>query len=251
LRLLPHHTASLLNTVDLPTKPAVCPVTSREYLVCDYNRDGDSYRSPWSGEYDPPTEGLKPSEERRKLEVVANEAFDTYRSLYYEGGVSSVYVWDVPEGGFMAAVLIKKETEAEGLRSGQWDAIHVIEVSVVDINATYKLTTTVILHLDSVVPKLDEFMLAGSITRQNEQTIPLTTSSNSEHVANMGRLVEEMESRMRNNLQEIYFGKTHDLVNEIRPVMPAGFLRQQADLQREMAGRLAGTLNLRSSKTES
>src|SRR5258707_13636484 len=52
-------------------------------------------RSPWSNEYDPPLDdGAVPSSKMRKLEIQANEAFDTYRELYYEGGVSSVYLWD-------------------------------------------------------------------------------------------------------------------------------------------------------------
>ena len=29
---------------------------NKDYLLCDYNRDGDSYRSPWTNEYDPPIE---------------------------------------------------------------------------------------------------------------------------------------------------------------------------------------------------
>lgn len=198
--------------------------------------------------------GLRPSDKLRHLEVIANEAFNTYRSLYYEGGVSSVYVWDVITDGdpsckscFAAAILIKKETEGEAdddsslLRNGSWDSTHIIEVEVIERKASYKLTTTVMLHLDTVVPKLDSFLLSGSVTRQTEQVITLLTSDNDEeHVANMGRLVEDMESRMRSSLQEIYFGKTHDVVNEIRPVVPAGFLRHQADLQREIAGRLSG-----------
>jgi capping protein beta len=65
-------------------------------------------RSPWSNEYDPPLEdGTKPSDSLRQLEVLANDAFDTYRDLYFDGGVSSGYMWDLDEG-FAAVVLIKK-----------------------------------------------------------------------------------------------------------------------------------------------
>ena len=48
-----------------------------------------------------------PSERLRRLEVQANEAFDTYREMYFEGGISSVYLWDL-EKGFAAVILIKK-----------------------------------------------------------------------------------------------------------------------------------------------
>jgi hypothetical protein len=48
-----------------------------------------------------------PSERVRKMEIRANEAFDVYRELYYEGGVSSVYFWNLDDG-FAGVVLLKK-----------------------------------------------------------------------------------------------------------------------------------------------
>ena len=54
-------------------------------MLCDYNRDGDSWRSPWSNEFEPPLEGgdegTKPSERVRKMEVAMGEAVDIYREL--------------------------------------------------------------------------------------------------------------------------------------------------------------------------
>jgi capping protein beta len=41
------------------------------------------------------------------MEVKANEAFDVYRDLYYEGGASSVYLWNLDDG-FAGVVLLKK-----------------------------------------------------------------------------------------------------------------------------------------------
>jgi capping protein beta len=41
------------------------------------------------------------------MEIRANEGFDVYRELYYEGGVSSVYFWDIDDG-FAGCVLLKK-----------------------------------------------------------------------------------------------------------------------------------------------
>jgi capping protein (actin filament) muscle Z-line, beta len=66
--------------------------------------------SPWSNKYDPPIEdgdGFVPSDALRPLEMQFNEVFDAYRNLYFEGGVSSVYLWDLPEG-FAGCFLIKK-----------------------------------------------------------------------------------------------------------------------------------------------
>jgi capping protein beta len=135
----------LLSSIDQPLKVNKDVASKREYLLCDYNRDGDSYRyvatqfsplsiicllplaasrlnlpppttttttlgnsSPWSNKYDPPLEdGAVPSDSLRELELQANAAFDTYRELYFEGGVSSVYLWDLDQG-FAGVVLIKK-----------------------------------------------------------------------------------------------------------------------------------------------
>jgi capping protein beta len=122
---VPSLTEDLLSSVDQPLTISRCRKTGRDYLLCDYNRDGDSYRSPWSGEFETPVggttpggvdesgnnegagEGAVPSERVRKMEIRANEAFDVYRELYYEGGVSSVYFWNLDDG-FAGVVLLKK-----------------------------------------------------------------------------------------------------------------------------------------------
>ena len=82
--LLPEDvTTELLSSVDVPLSTRTCPKTGREYLLCDYNRDGDSYRSPWSGEWEPAIEDpILLSEGTRELEIKANDAFDSYRDLY-------------------------------------------------------------------------------------------------------------------------------------------------------------------------
>merc|ERR1711953_537185 len=106
--LVPELCEDLLSSVDQPLKIAKCKESGKDYLLCDYNRDGDSYRSPWSNKYDPAMEdGAMPSNTLRNLEVEANKAFDQYRELYFEGGVSSVYLWDL-DHGFAGVVLFKK-----------------------------------------------------------------------------------------------------------------------------------------------
>jgi hypothetical protein len=120
ISLAPDLQEDLLSSVDQPLSVRRCQQTGRDYLLCDYNRDGDSYRSPWSNEFDPPLEptgrgagddeeggGALPSERVRKIEIAANEAFDVYREMYYEGGISSVYLWNLDDG-FAGVVLLKK-----------------------------------------------------------------------------------------------------------------------------------------------
>ncbi len=44
LTLAPDIVDDLLSAVDQPLKVAKCQESGKDYLLCDYNRDGDSYR---------------------------------------------------------------------------------------------------------------------------------------------------------------------------------------------------------------
>jgi hypothetical protein len=56
-------------------------------------------------------DGFLPSEKLRGMEIEFNELFDAYREMYFEGGTSSVYLWDQDQG-FAGCFLIKKSTFA-------------------------------------------------------------------------------------------------------------------------------------------
>ncbi|KAJ2698349.1 F-actin-capping protein subunit beta [Coemansia spiralis] len=239
LEILPELTEDLLSAVDQPLKVRQDSVAGKEYLACDYNRDGDSYRSPWSNAYDPPlADGSVPSDRLRKLEVAANEAFDTYKELYYEGGVSSVYLWDMDDS-FAGVVLIKKVNDGTVRSKGSWDSIHVVEVLEKGRQARYKLTSTVMLYTVASGAKGDrqsEINLSGSLTRQDERELPVEDAG--AHIANMGRMIEDMEFKMRNALQEVYFGKTHDIVNGLRTTADANEAKSRERLQRNLFDQL-------------
>jgi capping protein beta len=209
-KIAPELAEDLLSSVDQPLGVKTCKSTKKEYLTCDYNRDGDSFRSPWSGDYEPATDGPTPSAALRKLEVLANDSFDIYRDLYYEGGVSSVYLWDQGEGdntnSFAGVVLLKKTSP-----SSSWDSIHVFEVETSRGEGIYRVTSTVILDLGSKSPKLG---LSGNLTRQTEREMAVDEPS--QHIANLGSIVEDVESKLRNQLQEVYFGKARDIVGQVR-----------------------------------
>lgn len=48
-------------------------------------------------------------------------------------------------------------------------------------------------------------------------------------------MVEDMENKIRNTLNEIYFGKTKDIVNGLRSVQPLSDLNPQAILKQDLA----------------
>ena len=98
--------------------------------------------------------------------------------------------------------------------SAAWDSIHVLEVVERGRTAKYKLTSTVILSLGSAGEALGELDLSGNMTRQVEAD--MAVDGDEGHVVNVGRMVEDMESKMRNLLQEVYFGKARDVVGDLR-----------------------------------
>lgn len=234
--LAPDLTEDLLSAVDQPLKIAHDKAANRDYLLCDYNRDADSYRSPWSSKYDPPLgDGAQPSAPLRKLEVQLNEVFDIYRDLYFEGGVSSVYCWDLDGTSFAACILIKK-TQDQGKKGqpmkGTWDSIHVIEVDDRKGQAAYTLTSTVMLSLETRNEGTGKVHLAGSLTRRAEQDLPVNAST--PHIVNIGRMVEDMEIKLRQTLETIYFGKTKEVANTLRSALSKSELEQRAQFQAEV-----------------
>lgn len=266
--LAPGLCEDLLSSVDQPLKIAKDKETGRDYLLCDYNRDGDSYRSPWSNTYDPALDdGSMPSERLRKLEIEANHAFDQYREMYYEGGVSSAYLWDL-DHGFAGVILIKKAGDGSKKIKGCWDSIHVVEVQEKSSGRTahYKLTSTAMLWLQTNKQGSGTMNLGGSLTRQVcflrlfpfanngkigiwglcfcfvfrlrqvEQDAPISESS--PHIANIGRMVEDMENKIRNTLNEIYFGKTKDIVNGLRSIQSLSDQKQQTAMKQDLAAAL-------------
>lgn len=236
--LAPALCEDLLTSIDQPLKIAKDKATGKDYLLCDYNRDGDSYRSPWSNTYDPPLEdGSLPSERLRNLEIEANYAFDQYREMYYEGGVSSVYLWDL-DHGFAGVVLIKKAGDGNKKIKGCWDSIHVVEVQekTSGRSAHYKLTSTAMLWLQTNKQGSGTMNLGGSLTRQVEQDT--SVGETSPHIANIGRMVEDMENKIRNTLNEIYFGKTKDIVNGLRSVQSLSDQKREDELKKQLAQQL-------------
>lgn len=221
LALLPHHSSELLSQVDQPLQVYMDSECAKEFILCDYNRDADSYRSPWSNKYFPPLEdGSLPSAEMRKLEIEANDVFAVYRDQYYEGGVSSVFMWEDDRQGFVSCFLIKKDGSKTGhgrrgyLHEGSWEAIHLIEVGPEEEEkAHYCLTSTVMLSLTTEEKPSGTFNLTGSIRRQMNCDFVVADG----HLCNMGKMIEEMEGKLRNSLDQVYFGKTREMVCALRP----------------------------------
>lgn len=192
------------------------------------------------------------STELKEFENALNEAVSTYSSLYYgSDSITSAYVKsaDSSDSDFTAAILIKKLAEIEDEENSSsskatWDSVHLFEISLQDNQFAYQHTATIMLSFDNSVENLKNIKLTGNVIRQTEtfkQKNPSSDSSSfsfSQHLIQIGSQLEEVENRLRNDLQSVYFGRTHDIVNELRSAMPEGFLRNQSDFREEMFARL-------------
>ena len=123
-----------LQKVDNRTK--VCKDDPKgEFIKCEQNRDGDSYRSPYSNKYFPPTNDAKfPCQKLRALEELLNKMFKLYIKHYYSTTtVCSVYCWELGDSladGYGVAVLIKNSlTHQKKINTGSWDSSNLITVT--------------------------------------------------------------------------------------------------------------------------
>eukprot|EP00697_Spironema_sp_BW2_P003592 gnl/Spiro4/14788_TR7971_c0_g1_i1.p1 gnl/Spiro4/14788_TR7971_c0_g1~~gnl/Spiro4/14788_TR7971_c0_g1_i1.p1 ORF type:complete len:293 (+),score=60.77 gnl/Spiro4/14788_TR7971_c0_g1_i1:57-881(+) len=213
----PHLEDTLLQDVDQPLATMHDPVAGKDFLKCEFNRDFDSFRSPWTNQYFPAYAGILPSDELRRVEEQLNHVFDSYRDKYFEGGLSSAYCWDQEDGGFSCAVLLKKEgeqTKRRGLLDGRWESIHICDVREHGGRWFYKLTSTVMLSLATPVGDGGQVNLCGCLTRRKEQEMPVNEQN--PHVVNLGTLIQNMENHLLTLADEIYFGKASQVISETR-----------------------------------
>ncbi|CAF3749434.1 unnamed protein product [Rotaria socialis] len=204
----------LLDIVNQPLKVLRDRIVGKDYLLCDYNRNGDSYRSPWTNTYTPPSNGNLPSDSLRQLEIEANQMFEQYDKMPFDSGVSSVYFWNL-ENGFAGVILIKKFYHGSSTSEGCRDSIHVVVVEEKqnDHSAHYKLTSTVMLWLNTDKTMSGMMNLTGKLIQQLESDHQIADFS--QHLINIGTIVEQMENKIHQTLNSSYSGKTKDILNSL------------------------------------
>lgn len=149
----------------------------REFLKHEYNRDGDSYRSPWTNTYHPasPDCTFYPSPALLEMEKKANDLFADYVKAYYDYALSSVYFVDTETPGFNATFLVKRELRSEkDIKYGCWDAIHVVTCNLKNApKADYRVISTVMITLEAQTQAIGEFSMAGSCAKTKEESLSI------------------------------------------------------------------------------
>lgn len=62
----------------------------------------------------------------------------------------------------------------------------------------------------------------------------LPVNDSGSHVVNMGRMVEDLENKIRNQLQEVYFGKTRDVLEQMRSLESLEAIRNTQRIHDEL-----------------
>lgn len=239
IHLFPNLEDELLQRVDQPLEVETDPKVGKDFIKSEFNRDGDSYRSPWTNSYYPPeNDGVLPSPKLRELEQKANILFEEYRKLYYEGGTASLYMWDKEEGDFACAYLVKKDVDNKrGVEKGTWDSINVIDVKVDKSKGkvTYKITTSIILDIKLKNNDCGDVAIAGTLTKQKEETRTLDQKFVDEfHLSNIGSMVEDMETWMRQELDTIYLGRAKEICQTTRIIEGKELELKKEQLRKEI-----------------
>lgn len=216
------------------------------FIKCEQNRDGDSYRSPHSNKYYPNiSNGSYPSKELRKLEEKLNTIFKLYAKQYYSStAYVSVYCWDFGEkisNGFGVGVLVKNSINHEkDINIGVWDSSNLIKVTFSEENgkkkANYSIITTVSLNMNLVNTISGNVNLSGSITRSDKKSKFIPDYLHDDHIENIGVMVEDIESKMRNTINTIYVMKSKEIIDTARynPVIGKPGIQQAQALKMVM-----------------
>ena len=208
----------LLSTIDVPLKVAT-DSSQKEFIKCDYNRDGDSYRSPYTNKYYPPlSDGQLPPPDLRKMEELGNKGFQRYLQQYFGSGVISCYCWEIDTDVFGIGIFVKKDLDGSTHNNkslkGTISCSDVFEVSRVGGNQfQYSLVSSVILTL-SIGTKFEPLTISGSLADQ------LVEKRNADgpfrHMVNAGQMVEKTASKFMSKVKQIYISKMQEIFSYMK-----------------------------------
>ena len=196
------------------------------FICCEYNRDGDSYRIPGTNEYLPAIEdGNLLKEKFLQLEIEFNKIFRIYTNFYYStNAISSVYVYPIDESNddeFVVSALVSHLIEGENGSKGKWDTTNLCTVTVDEENkeVSYNLITSVVVYLNGNIKtgNNNSLNLGGSLMKNIKKNVKFKDNIDHQfHVSNVGSLIEDLETKICNEIEVIYFQKTIQIIDSSR-----------------------------------
>ncbi|KAL0239030.1 hypothetical protein PCE1_004721 [Barthelona sp. PCE] len=235
-QLAPDLAVQLSEQVQTPHQIDVDPTCGQSYIKTQYNRDGQSYRSPHSNQYYPAVDegAYRPSGDLLELENKLNAAFKFYTRVYFGTGksnpaISSCYVWKQGQTIFCAIAIHNEIVGAGENVGGFWDSFHLVNIEPQGSNLyTYEVESSVTVHIFAETNQIGKADICGSLSKSN-RTRKQSTDILS-HVENIGPLIESNETQLRDYIESIYFGKTRDVIEKIHlsqpPIQKDAFLSE-------------------------
>lgn len=214
--LVPEIEEELLVTVDIPLKVLTDEITNSRFIACEFNRDLDSYRSPLSNTYFPQLDdGVQIPKRLRDIEVIANNVFRSYCKLYFNQGLSSVYLWEISEASFGLGVFIKNEVDitlGNGIKMiGSIDCSDAFEITENgDDTASYKLTSSALIHIELHNGLTSPLVISGSTAALSVYNA--NYKKDTDHVINAGRIVESRADEFKSRIDNLFVGKINEIV---------------------------------------
>ena len=201
------------------------------FIESEYNKDEESYRSPWSNTYFPKKESNKHlPKELRLLEEKINMLIKLYLKIYYsKDAISSAYITFTDESisnGFNCCVMIQsKINDSKNLDENSFiESTNVINVKFMrerakepnkeKIKVIYRTSTT---FLFKIKMKNAECEFNGTENCDcNKSTYIKDYFENKTHLEFIGKSIEENEGKLILKLDNVFLEKNNYICNEIR-----------------------------------
>ena len=218
---------SFLQKVD---QPLIINTQNGNFICCEYNREGDSYRYPGTNNYYPPLENINPQNENLlDLEIKLNKLFKIYTKFYYsENAISSVFCYVIDEDNydeFVVAVLISNTISNDDKNTnGKWESSNLLTLNInrEDNEIQFNLISSVNVYLNANLNcGIDsKLCVGGSLTKSMEKKLRFNGNEPEEQflIDNIGTLIEDLETRIRDEIEVIYFQKTTEIIDSCRHI---------------------------------
>jgi capping protein beta len=237
----------VLAQVDTPLKVGT-DSSGNQYILCDYNRDGDSYRSPFTNAFLPAIP--KPQQlpdALREIEVMGNRGFASYLRQYFDSGVLSVYCWECDEDSFGVGVFIKKDITGPAggpeQLTGTISCADVCEVKLINRKQriyNYGLVSSAIVSITWKCRLGTPVTLAGSVI---DGTMAEGGARGAlDHLVTLGGIIEASCDRFVGKIRGIYVSRMREILSYMKVDAETSASQQKA--QDYVAGGLKHELKI-------
>jgi capping protein beta len=214
-------TEDILAQTDVPLKTAA-DSAGNQYILCDYNRDSDSYRSPFTNAYLPALpKGILLPDDLREMEVMANHGFQSYLRQYFDSGVISVYCWECDNRAFGVGVFIRKDITGavHGLNqiSGSISCSDICEVRPISRKQEryqYSLVSSAIVSIKWKLKTGTPVTLDGNVNDARETEA--VAGKNIDHLVIIGGMIEANADRFVEKIRGIYASKMREILSYMK-----------------------------------